>query len=329
MNKSSRNPVFSSLYPANAPSMKKACTISFLLLFALSGFAQISFSEAKQKYDEKKYNDAVGILDKLILKNDRDTQSYLLRGISYFELQRLQPAYNDLTRYIDLEPADGLAYLYRGELLEGTDQYFDAINDFNSAIKFGKDTVPASGYFHRGSCYLSVNNSKQAYGDLLQAYKLNPTDKEVRLNFGTILCHIDSIDQGIKIFKQLLAEDKNDFVACQNIGYFSMNKEEYDTALIYYNRTLQINPKLGLTYNNRGFLKYKMGDNQNALKDINTSLKLDKTNSFAYKNRALISISEGRINEACDDLIKARSLGFADKYGNEVNQLIQQHCKNR
>jgi tetratricopeptide (TPR) repeat protein len=176
---------------------------------------------------------------------------------------------------------------------------------------------------------MSVNNKVQAYNDLHVSLQRNPLDKQIRLNYGTILCQMDSIEQGIGIFKQLIREDKNDFIACQNIGYFSMNKEKYDTALVYFNRALSINPKLGLTYNNRGFLEYKMGNNREALKDINTSLKLDKTNAFAYKNRALISIAEGRMEDACADLIKARSLGYAEKYGNEVNQLIQQNCKGR
>jgi tetratricopeptide (TPR) repeat protein len=303
-----------------------------VLIFAMiagNSYAQISFNQAQEKYEGKKYSDAVSILDKLILKNDKDTQSYFLRARCSFELKRVQNAYNDFTKYIEFDPSNALAYLYRGKILEGTDQYFDAINDYNAAIKYGKDTVLTSGYFHRGSCYLSVNNKKQAYNDLLVSYQRNPTDKYIRLNYGTVLCQLDSVEHGIGIFKQLLMEDKNDYIACQNIGYFSMNKEEYDTALVYFNRTLEINPKMGLTYNNRGFLKYKMGNNQEALKDVNTSLKLDKTNSFAYKNRALISIAEGKTEEACDDLIKARSLGFADKYGNEVNQLIQQNCKNR
>jgi tetratricopeptide (TPR) repeat protein len=309
--------------------MFRLSTILLFILFVFQGYTQISFQQAQEKYEVKKYSDAVNVLDKLILKNDKDTQSYFLRAKCSFELRQVQKAYNDFSKYIDLDPVNGLAYLYRGKIMEYSDRYFDAINDYNAAIKYGRDTVVTSGYFHRGSCYMSVNNKTQAYNDLHISFQRNDSDKYIRLNYGTILCELDSIALGIAIFKQLIKEDKNDYVACQNIGYFSMNKEQYDTALVYYNRALAINPKLGSTYNNRGYLKYKTGNNQDALKDINTSLKLDKNNSFAYKNRALISIAQGKIDDACNDLIKARSLGFAEKYGNEVNQLIQQHCTNR
>lgn len=303
--------------------------IAVLILFLFNGIflqAQVSLKLAQEKYDAQKYSDAAAILDKLILLNERDTQSYFLRAKCNYELHLSQKAYNDFSKYLEYVPKDGLAYLYRGRIMEATSQYFDAINDFNAAIRYGKDTVITSGYFHRGSCFLSVSNKMQAYNDLSEAYKRNPTDNYIRINYGTALCKIDSIDQGIRIFKEVIQSDAKNYIAYQNIGYFSMNREQYDTALYYYNKTLAINPKSALTYNNRGFLKYKMGKNKEALSDVNTSLKLDKYNSFAYKNRALISISEGKIEAACEDLAKARSLGFAEKYGNEVNQLIQKNC---
>ena len=325
--------VFDNLVPSYFTPMKNSKLLIFpLLLFGsnvMTGYAQASFKQAKEKFDQKKYSDAQGILDKLILTNDKDTQSYFLRGKCFFEMHHAQNAFNDFSKYIDMDPTNALSYWYRGVVMEGVGQFFDAINDFNAVIKYGKDTVMTSGYFHRGSCYLSVNNKIQSYNDLSTAYQRNPKDKYSRLNFATILCTMDSTDRGIAIFKQLVKEDNSDYIACQNIGYFSMDKKQYDTALVYFNKTLTINPKSGYTYNNRGFLEYKMGNNKEAIKDINTSLKYSKNNSFAYKNRALVNISEGKIDEACEDLIKARSLGFAEKYGNEVNQLIQQNCKNK
>ncbi len=105
-----------------------------------------------------------------------------------------------------------------------------------------------------------------------------------------------------------------------------MQHEQYDTALVYINRAIAINPKMATTYNNRGYLKHKMNNNKGAMEDINASIKLDNRNSYAYKNRALVYLAEGKIDKACEDLSMARSLGFAEKYGNEVNQLIDKNC---
>lgn len=310
-------------------SMLRSSLLLFCVFNMFSAFGQGTFKQAQEKYSLKKYTDAASILDKLILKNDKDTQSYLLRGKCFFNLKQAQNAYDDFSKYIDLEPKDGLAYLYKGIIMESTGRYFDAINDLNSAIKYGKDTVLTSGYFHRGSCYMSINNKSQAYNDMFAAYKRNPAGKYIRLNYATSLCNIDSIDEGIKIFKELICEDDKNAIAYQNIGYFSMKREQYDTALFYFNKTLAINPKSALTYNNRGFLKYKMGKNEEALNDVNTAMKLDKSNSFAYKNRALISMAQNKTDAACEDLKIARSLGFTEKYGNEVDQLIQKNCNKR
>lgn len=303
-------------------------TIVFTLGVTIWGFSQ-TIQEAEKKIQEKNYSSALKILDKLIEKNEKDTFSYFLRGRCYYELEKEQKSYDDFARYLELKPTDALARIYRGYILEGVRQYHDAINEFNVAIKYAKDTALACSYYHRGSCFLSVNSKKAAYNDLSKAAELNPSSKGIRINLAVVLCNLDSLDKGIVMFKQLLAEDPQDYISCQNIGYYSMKLEQYDTALVYYSKTLKINSKMPFVYNNRGYLKYKMKDNKGALEDINYSLKLDDRNSFAYKNRALVYIEQGESEKACEDLNKARALGFAEKYGNEVDLLIKKNCNNR
>ncbi len=303
------------------------CSIIFLINF-FSSLAQNPTSDIEKKISDKQYSAAIKLLNKRLKENEKDTFSYFLRGKCYLEQKKPQESYDDFTKYIDMNPHDGAAYLLRGILHLRMKKNFDAINDFNAALKYGKDTVITSAYYHRGSAYLQVNSMKQAYSDFSNAYQRNPTDKYIRNDLAYALCYIDSVEKGIEMFKQLFREYNNDEMFCMNIGFFSMEKNDLDTALIYLNKAIAIK-KSAFTYNNRGFLKYKMHNNKEAMEDINTSLKMDENNSYAYKNRAVVYIDEGQTEKACEDLRKARQLGFTEKYGNEVELLIQKHCSRK
>ena len=78
----------------------------------------------------------------------------------------------------------------------------------------------------------------------------------------------------------------------------------------------------------RGYSKYKLKDFQGAISDINQSIKKDATNSYAYKNLALVCIALDSLEPVCGHLEKAASLGYKDKYGDDVEDLINEWCEN-
>jgi len=87
---------------------------------------------------------------------------------------------------------------------------------------------------------------------------------------------------------------------------------------------IEVDPLYSFPYNNRGFAYLKLGELDKAIEDINHSIKLDPDNSYAYKNRALCYLEYKDKEAALVDLKLAWALGFEEKYGNEVNNLIQQ-----
>jgi len=56
-------------------------------------------------------------------------------------------------------------------------------------------------------------------------------------------------------------------------------------------------------------------------------MSLDSKNSYAYKIKALILIAQNKKAEACVELKKSLSLGYTEKYGNEVSELLKQYCE--
>jgi tetratricopeptide (TPR) repeat protein len=111
-----------------------------------------------------------------------------------------------------------------------------------------------------------------------------------------------------------------------NLAFIFTQMGKHEEAVLIYDEVLkvEVNP---LAYNNRGYAKLQLGKLEEALEDINTSIKFYPTNAYAFKNRALVYIELKDKEKACQDLEKANELGFSVTYGREVNDLIEEHCK--
>lgn len=119
-------------------------------------------------------------------------------------------------------------------------------------------------------------------------------------------------------------QDSNNKIALNNLGFQRMKIGEYKEAIENFNRVIELDPESAFAYNNRGFAYLKIGELNQAIYDIDYSLTLDSENSFAYKNRALYYLEIDKKDAALANLKMAWALGFEEKYGNEVNDLIQQ-----
>lgn len=92
-------------------------------------------------------------------------------------------------------------------------------------------------------------------------------------------------------------------------------------------RLIEKIPNEPYPYNNRGFAKIKLKMFEEARRDIRKSLSIDSTNSFAYKNLGLLFIELKQKDSACFNLQTAKTKGFKENYGNEVDSLIAIHCQ--
>jgi|GEM_PF-5842641 Flp pilus assembly protein TadD len=84
-----------------------------------------------------------------------------------------------------------------------------------------------------------------------------------------------------------------------------------DGAISNYSKAIEINPKFGEAYNNRGVAYLWKKEFYLAIADFNQAIKLDPKDGKPYNNRAIVYAYLGEINKAREDLHKAKSLGIA------------------
>src|SRR5207244_3305847 len=90
----------------------------------------------------------------------------------------------------------------------------------------------------------------------------------------------------LKTFTKVIKLDSANFIAYNNLGYFSLPDSNYKQSISFFDKSIALNPKFANAYNNRGFAKYKLKNYPAALEDINKSLSFDS-------KKLLLSIALG------------------------------------
>ncbi len=263
------------------------------------------------------------------LQKDSTNYTFLFYSAnSFYEQGYYQEAYDQFTRTILMYPDSGILYNNRGRLLLEVREFQAAYDDYNIELKLAQDDQSRkSALLNISAVQLSVRDYENAAVTLEKAYKIDSSDTGILINLASAYSDLGKKRDAIKYLERAIQLDPDFYPSISNLGFIYLELEEYSQALNYFDIVLTKFGNNSFTLNNRGYAKHKLGDNTGALQDIDQSLQIDPINSYAYRNRALVYLQLGKINEACEDLYRANANDFTIMYGDEVNQLIDLHCK--
>lgn len=304
-----------------------------LFLFYVSGaFAQNNskMSEIDTLMKQGKYSAAKSQLDKQISRNPGNDSLLTRRGICFYELNKSQDAYDDLSAAIAKNPQMAMAYLYRAKVLMSAGETPEAVNDLNLAVRHAPDdSVRVWSLMNRAGARLKMRQTTGAIEDDSAALAIDSLNIGALNDMGMALNQLGRHDEGLECLYKISRIDSTLIFVPMNIGFILMSKERYAEAIEWINKALKLDDKQPLAYNNRGYAKLKSGNTKEALTDINKSLSIKENNNYAYRNRALVYIEMKEIDKACADMRRSVELGFTEQYGNEVKDLMRTHCSKK
>lgn len=308
--------------------------IAVILLFlaGLTTHAQTNdelIQKAGQLTSEKKFQEALVILNKVLAKDTLNYKAFISRGLVYNEIDEMQKSYDDLTKAIDIAPDSARGYHYRAILFFRLMYSDEAISDNTKAIELaGKDdSLRISCYINRGNAKQQKRDFQGGFEDYSRAYMLDTSNIATINNLATSLDELGRRDEAIMYFKKIIKLDPKFIGGYVNLGFQYNKIGKFQEALGYFNQALAIEKDEPVTLNNRGFTKYSLKDYKGALEDINKSIELYPANSYAYKNRALVYLAQQQNDKACKDLQMAIDYEFTKVYGDEVIELQKKNCK--
>lgn len=165
-------------------------------------------------------------------------------------------------------------------------------------------TYPAS-YFGFAAIKEFQGLNKEAENYFNIAYKNDPTDslsKKYLHQIAEIRENQKDTLELIKSYYRVLSKFPKDVFATGKLGFFYSALNKQDSALKYYNLTIELDPDYEQTYLNRGWLFYQKGKYDLAISDYTTVIEKNNQSIYGYANRSNVFMDNKQYELAIIDI---------------------------
>jgi len=175
-----------------------------------------------------------------------------------------------------------------------------ALKNLEKAVQFDKENKMA--FKTLGDCYLFKKDYQKAWGAFSQYLAMrekegNLTLEDSKIYFQTGNCckALKKFDESFPYFEKYLEAkkvstplDQKDSLILNDIAAYYYGKKDMDKAIVFYTRTIELNPGIGAeTYMYLGNSYFTKRDGLNALKYYEKYLELDPKGKYVAQVKAI------------------------------------------
>ena len=237
------------------------------------------------------YRRVIQDLSRAIELDPANAPAYTNRGIAHTNLDEYRPAIEDLSRAIELDPANAPAYTARGMAHTNLGEYRRAIEDLSRAIEL--DPANAHAYTTRGIAHTNSGEHRRAIEDLSRAIELDPANAHAYTNRGIAHTHLDEYRPAIEDLSRAIELDPANAPAYTTRGGAHSDLGEYRRAIQDLDRAIELDPN-AISYNSRAIVHAIMGEKDLAMANYQKALMLTHTAT----TRATIELNMSELNES-------------------------------
>ncbi len=204
----------------------------------------------------------------------------------------------DKTKAVKESARDGWYYFFKEKI-------DTAMFRFNQSWLIDKN-YPAS-YFGFAAIreYQGIKDEAEKYFEM--GYKHDPSDSLTKKYLHQIAeikeKHKDTLAL-INAYYRVLSKFPKDAVATGKLGFFYSTLNKPDSALKYYNLTVEFDPEYDQTYINRGWYYFQQHKIKEAIADYTTAIEKNSKSIRAYANRANTLMLDQQFERAIPDIKK-------------------------
>jgi adenylate cyclase len=159
-----------------------------------------------------------------------------------------------------------------GSIYRDTGKYDDAIHYLEKGIAIDKYDVAV--LVALGSVYTLIKNNRKAEELYLNAISIDPKNWKPYDGYGYFLIKNGRYDEAIDNYEKVLSILPDSVVSLNNIGSIYLYKNDFKTAIKYYEKAAAIEPGISI-YANIGSMYYFMGDFEKSCQWYKKALKLE------------------------------------------------------
>jgi tetratricopeptide (TPR) repeat protein len=209
-------------------------------------------------------------------------------------------------------------------LAEQEGKFAEAISYLDQAIQSGQNT--AINFQNRASLKYKSGDLLGARDDYDSSIKITFEDAKKQsiawYGLGITYIKLQHYDSAMIAFNESIASDSTNGKAWANRGILKGQLGNFQEALIDLTSSINIEPGYDKAYCNRAIAFLTLGKPAEAIPDLDLAIAINPNYAQAYFLRAMTHLEIGQKESVCEDLRKARNLGFQ-----AAVQELAKHCK--
>lgn len=190
------------------------------------------------------------------------------------------------------------------------------------------DSIKSSIYYMLGIIDLKRNFKINASNNFEKSHEMDNSNYTATMILGWINQDDNNLEKAIYYYKKTIEINPNLNNVLNALAFAYQQIGEHEKAKKIFSKIIKDEPNEPFPYNNRGYSNLQLGFTKQAMEDVNKSIKLLPENSYAYRNRALVYIKMKDTKKACTDIETAFKLGYRGKYGEDLDVIQSENCKN-
>ncbi len=227
----------------------------------------------------------------------KNADGFCCRGMSLSRTGDFQKAVADLTEAIRLDVKNVDAYEGRAVAYEHTNDWKKSLADFNTAIALKPGDAHL--YAGRANVLFTLGSSKKALADLDEAVRLDPKNLEALEGRGNLRAQIGDVQGALEDFAGEVKLAPKRAIGWYNRGSMYARLEKLKEGIADYSESERLGFKAPSLFRNRGYLRWKAGDEQNAAADLRAAVAAAPNDPLAnaYFGELLATSHDKRIRD--------------------------------
>lgn len=226
-----------------------------------------------EMYEKRPYvKGVINALEHVVQINPKDKNSALKLGILNFQVKNRDASFKYLNMALRLDPTNAEAFYYRGYNYREVEMPDKAIENFQRAIDLKPDYFDA--FLQMGLLH-AEKGDKKAEGYYSSALRLQPNSLKALYARGMYYQENDSNQKAIDDFEKILTFDPDFLTTQYNIGYNYYLLKEYQKAIPYLTKAIQLHPENPHPYKTRALCFAAMNRTQEAAEDNKRAKELE------------------------------------------------------
>lgn len=299
-----------------------------LIFLALFSKAQNNFSkyfnEAAVLYEDEKYAEAITKFTKAISYKDESksiykvVDCYLYRGYCKYKLNNFKDAHNDMNEALKLKPEYLKIYQFNSFIYFAEKDYIGNLANIENGLK--QRPTDRSLLMNKALNLTMLHKFNESNAVLESVLSNEPNETSAMKQISSNLLRLKLYDSAIVYLRKVLDINSADVDAYYNLGISYSYKNKLDDAKFYIEKAMSMDTSITYVgYNNLGFfLKLEQGKYQEAIDYFNKAIEIKPDFAYAYSNRGYAKLMLGNTKEAFKDIRKGIDLdnlnSFAYKY---------------